>query len=313
MELSIIIPHHNEGLAFIQTTVKQIKETIDITDYEIIIVDDGSDNRLPIIPGTIALHLPKNEGVGAAFDYGVKIARSDNLVLMGCDIRFESNGWASALLAEIELYPKSFTCTTCLPLTTDNQNLSDFKTSKKVRAGANLLLHINHSILPKKPEGYQNILEAQWRPYMENRNTDSFEIPCILGAFYGVKKSWYEYCDGFWGHRKWGTLEPYISLKSWMFGGSCRVAPRIETGHIFKPSGTHDTPQWVLYYNKMSVSTLLFDQYQELIDYINPVQPKKEAVVYYQEALDDILNKKKEYKMKIKLTAEHFCKINRIK
>ena len=72
-ELSIIFPTHNEGSEFVRETINSIKLTIDIENYEIIVIDDGSDK--PISGIEIGNHVYckiQNQGVGAAFDTGMK-------------------------------------------------------------------------------------------------------------------------------------------------------------------------------------------------------------------------------------------------
>ena len=139
---------------------------------------------------------------------------------------------------------------------------------------------------------------------------ESFEIPCVLGAAYGIKKEWYNYIDGWWGHRSWGTLEPMISLKSWFMGGSCRVAMGIETGHVFKRHGTHATPHHHLMYNKILATTLLLDETHatRLIDFLgsNPnVNGGKEMFAKVRRA---VAAKRKEYKKKIVVDPIEWCK-----
>lgn len=297
MDLSIIIPYHDEGTEFINTTINSIKNSIDIENYEIIVVDDFSNNPLQPIDNIIILRHNQNLGVGAAFDTGVKIAKSDNIFLMGSDIRFIPNKWASQIIKEIELYPKSFTCTSCVALSSEKLDINERRLINVVN-GATILIFHDQKSNPKKDELFRSIIEAQWLKHLRNRDIDSFEIPCILGAAYGVKKEWYNYVDGWSLHKKWGTLEPYISLKSWLFGGSCRTAPRIEIGHIFKTHGTHGTPQEILFYNKMMIATLLFDDYQRIINFLGTNVPVEKARKIYFDNIDLIMQKKKEYKEK---------------
>lgn len=269
--LSIIITYHNEGIGFIQKTLDSIKSTIDV-EHEIIIVDDHSTDPLSISDVNI-IRQTENRGVGFAFDTGVKIAKYDNLFLMGCDIRFINNNWASKMVTDIGKNPKSLICTSVVHLSAGMPELT-FEMSRQnfVYNGATILMAYGkedwnilkaewlpreNRLLKKGPELAQEIL----KPYgVKYSDTESYEIPCILGAAYGVKKSWYNYIDGFWGHRKWGTLEPYISLKSWLFGGNCLTAPHIETAHIFNDTqGRHGTGVANLAYNSMLVAYLLFE------------------------------------------------------
>jgi glycosyltransferase involved in cell wall biosynthesis len=305
MKLSIIIPYHNEGIEFITETINQIKSTIDFNDFEIIVIDDYSEIPLSLNGIKVVRHTV-NKGVGAAFDTGVKHACSENLMLIGSDIRFIKNGWSSLLLHEIENHPKSFTCTSCVALNAEEKDILK-RRNVNTGIGATILFFHDHKSNPAKPKSFKGILEAKWLPKTNNRDVDSYEIPCILGAAYGVKKSWYEYCDGFALHRKWGTLEPYISFKSWLFGGSCRVAPRIELGHIFKKAGTHGTQQDILIYNKLMVSRLFFDDFKRLHDFLGMNSIVARGFELYNETLPDILQKQKEYQSKTTMSIQSFA------
>jgi glycosyltransferase involved in cell wall biosynthesis len=307
MSLSIIVPYHNEGRDFIKTTIDSIIESIDLTEYEIIVVDDCSETPLDKIDNVTVIRHEQNLGVGAAFDTGVKESKYENLFIMGSDIRFIPNNWATQIIKEIELYPKSFTCTSCVALTADNMDINK-RRNENVVNGATILMFHDKKSNPLKDDKFRSIIEAQWLPRLKDRNLDSYDIPCILGAAYGVKKEWYNYVDGWSGHKKWGTLEPYISLKSWLFGGSCRIAPRIETGHIFKNHGTHGTPQEFLFYNKILVSTLFFDDYERLINFLGTNTTIEKAKEMYNKNIEFILSKREEYKNKIVYNYQDFFK-----
>lgn len=300
-DLSIIIAYHNDEIDFIKTTIDSIKETIDIDNYEIIVVDDFSETPLEEIDGVKIIRHEINKGVGAVFDTGVKIAESENLFLMGCDLRFIKNKWASQIIEEIDKYPRSFISTSCVVLTPKELDIEK-RRLVNVGNGATILMFHDKQSNPKKNEDFRSIIEAQWLPPLRDRNIDSFEIPCILGAAYGVKKSWYQYVDGWALHKKWGTLEPYISLKSWLFGGSCRNAPRIEIGHIFnRASGGQGKTQELIVYNKIVLSTLLFDDYERLISFFNPKNSPdgiRKAKELYNDNLELIMQKREEYKNK---------------
>lgn len=319
-ELSIIMPYHNEGKAFIEETIKGIRQTIDV-DYEIIVVDDCCDIPLAI-KGVEVIRHDKNKGVGAAFDTGMKVAQSDNIWLQGCDIRFIANNWASKMIKEINKYPKSFICTSVVHLSAATPELT-FEMSRQnfVYNGATILMAYGK-------EDW-NILKAEWLP-RESRllkrgielatkilapygvtpsDTECYEIPCILGAAYGVKKDWYNYIDGFWGHRKWGSLEPYISLKSWLFGGNCLTAPHIETAHIFNETqGRHGTGFENLAYNSMLVAWLLFNDEDRdwLIRHLLNHEWVKDAKKMIENNKPEIMRKRKEYLSKYDMSITEF-------
>ena len=308
MQLSIVIPYHDEGVDFISTTLRSIYDTIDIEDYEVIIVDDGSEKPLSLPGKEKVLRHEKNRGVGAAFDTGVQHAHSDNLFLMGSDIRFIANGWASGMLKEIKDYPKAFTCTTCVILNKDKMDIVARMKENKTCNGATILIFHDHTTNPRKPPSFKGIIEAKWLPYNSNIYQDSYEIPCILGAAYGVSKRWYEYVDGWAGHYRWGSLEPHISLKSWMFGGSCRIAPSIATGHIFKPAGTHGTPQHALYYNKIFIASVLLPDTERITSFFNKTSNLTKAQEMIKEKEEYIAQKRQEYQQKTVMSIQDFCK-----
>jgi glycosyltransferase involved in cell wall biosynthesis len=301
--LSIIIPYHNEGQDFIETTIKEIRDTIDVA-YEIIVVNDFSDKPLNPIEGVTIIHHHSNLGVGAAFDTGVSYASFDNLFIMGCDIRFQPNGWASKMIEEVNKHPKAITCTAVAMLREDNHS---FQGRKYSCVGATMVLYHDNLTDVKKKDGFKGLLEAKWLPLTQDTNKDSKPIPCVLGAAYGLKKAWYEYIDGFWGHKLWGTLEPLISVKSWMFGGECRVAPRVRVGHIFKEKGTHGTPMRHLMYNKMLLSNLVVEEPDRLLKFVGESQAVSNGRVIFNSMKDEILKRREAYKAKTVMGFKDFC------
>jgi len=294
MAVSIIISYHQEGQLFPEECIKQIRDTIRVFPYEIIIVDDHSTVPLDIVTDITVIRHDKNYGIGRVFDTGVSHAKYNNIFLIACDMRFIDNGWSEKLFNEIQLYPKSLICTACVALNKDNMDINLRRNVSRV-AGATILIFHDHKSNPKKKHNFRGLTEAKWLPYKAG---ESYEVPCILGACYGTTKTWYEHIDGFWGHKHWGSLETYISIKSYLFGGSCRVVPSSETGHIFKREGTHGTSQISVLYNKLLVSTLLFDDSERLIRFLGNNPTVQMAKRQFQSNLVEILNKKEEYKEK---------------
>jgi glycosyltransferase involved in cell wall biosynthesis len=304
---SIVITYHCEPREFLLDCINQVKATSE-GNYEIIVVDDFSNEPLAPIEGVKIIRNPVNVGVGKSFDAGVREAQGENLILMACDIRLINNGWMKNLVAEIEKNPKSLICTKCVGL---NQNINpetgqmdnmNFEKRRGVQTGfgATILMFHDKKSNPVKSETFRGIIEAQWWP---QRKEDVYEVPCILGACYGVKKDWYNYIDGWRLHRQWGTLEPMISLKSWLFGGNCLCAKYIETAHIFKEVGSplnvaHGIKQDAVIFNKLLVATLLLPDYKRYIDFLGDNSIVRRSKAMIEANIDEILEKRQEYAKK---------------
>ena len=282
MGLSIVITYFNEGQPFIEACIDDITTTIGNIEHEIIVVDDCSNNELKLEDVTVIRH-KENKGVGAGFDTGVKHCKYEDIVLMACDIRIKQKNWGQLLKQEIEKRSTSIICVGCIGKGT-------------IRYGANIIEKHWWLTNPSKPSGYRDILQAEWKPEQEGKD---YLVPCVLGAFYGLRKQWYEHIDGFWGHIKWGGLEPYISLKSWLFGGDCTLIKDLKVEHIFnrKTSGARNT---LTKYNKMLIAYLLIEEplLSELIDFMGGSANVKEAKQMLENKMDIILEKKKEYNEK---------------
>lgn len=311
--LSIIISYHNEPYSFVQECVQNLLSTIDIEDYEVLVVDDGSITPLEPIEGTTVIRHVVNQGVGAAFDTGVNVAKYDNIFLMANDIRFIPNGWASLMLKEIIAHPKSMTCTTCVRLSDKEIDIQKQLDDKQFVLGATIKMFSDKNNTPNKTGRFRSVIDAQWAGLGSgNLNAESYVLPCILGAAYGVKKQWYQYIGGWEGHRKWSTLEPYISFKNWMFGGECRVAPQVQVGHIFKKTHPHGTGQRFLLFNKYMLVSLLAPDPQKYIGYMGEYYSNKETNVWMMSEQEWIAKKREEYKAKTVLSWNDFLKMFRI-
>ena len=216
----------------------------DSTDLEVIVVNDGSvygsgkfrpleiDN-----PQIKVINNSKSFGVGYSFDRGVSIASHDTIILMGCDVT-PKEGWYEKVIESVNSRPESIGCAVCV---------GDQPPYKK-RYGADMLITMGNDDLPpesrlrERTGGYTTLFKGRWA---EKKGDNPYDISCLMGAFYWTSKAWYNKIHG-WdtlprtrnrGHTQWGHLEPYISLKSWLYGGGCYLSPDIEATHIFNRAG----------------------------------------------------------------------------
>jgi hypothetical protein len=94
----------------------------------------------------------------------------------------------------------------------------------------------------------REVLEPKWA---QVEAEEEYEIPCILGANYGFSKQWFQQIGGLRGLKMWGTSEPFLSLKTWMAGGKCKITKSVDIGHKFRSNAPYATGISHLVYNKM--------------------------------------------------------------
>src|SRR5436190_5200994 len=105
--LSVVLPAHNEEEA-IAATVHEVIETLSawMLDFEIIVVDDGSQDETGAIVDTMSkthpcikvIHHPVNKGYGAALVSGFESASRDLTFFMDSDGQFDIHDLAQFLL-----------------------------------------------------------------------------------------------------------------------------------------------------------------------------------------------------------------------
>ena len=105
---SIIIPLYNKESSVAKTLDTVLAQTF--TDYEVIVVDDGSTDRsLPIVQtftdSRIKVYTKKNGGVSHARNYGIERANNDYIAFLDADDAWDSN-YLEEMSKMIERYPE---------------------------------------------------------------------------------------------------------------------------------------------------------------------------------------------------------------
>lgn len=292
--ISVIIPTRND-FDDIENVVRNMLSSAQSEDVEVIVVNDGSvwgSNK----PRELVLDIPRvrvinnkmSMGVGFSFDRGVEQAKGDIIVLTASDV-FPKEKWFDKVKVAVENNSRTLGCAVCVGLNPSRMSMDDPKCFK--RYGADLLFTVDNDDLPKnsplrtRPGGYTDLFHAKW--LMSKQGDEPYSIPCLLGAFYFTSKDYYNKLGGFdtepgnryIGHRVWGALEPYLSLKSWLVGGGCVLYPNIEAGHVFArvtvknqwaKGGRSD--EWIFWNRLFMLETMIFDSKlrQKLYDFVHP-------------------------------------------
>jgi len=107
VEVSIVIPVFNQ-LRFTQSCLASVQEHHDHIRFEVIVVDDCSDDatstEIGKLPGVVYLRNDTNAGFIASCNHGAGRARGDYLVFLNNDTRVTA-GWLSSLLATFARQP----------------------------------------------------------------------------------------------------------------------------------------------------------------------------------------------------------------
>ena len=260
--ITVCVTYHNDG----DIILESVGRLLNITNVEILAIDDGSYvplTPLVAVPDNVrVIRLSRNLGVGAAFDRGVAEAKGEIILLMACDVMVQE-GWADHVRRLGTEHPKGIVAAACVGVTAEN----NYAFINKPRAGAEIRLKQRAESRDKwyREHNYNDILLGAW---LEPSPTKFTKCTCLMGASYVVNKSWYKHIGGFRGHRFWGALEPFISVKSWLAGGYVAADPSWVIGHVFdrdplsRRSGRID---WV-YYNKMVISYTCFPELHKELD-----------------------------------------------
>lgn len=245
------MPFLNEG-AEPARTIESIYDTCDPGMIDIIAIDDGSQwslSDLSRFPDVKVVRNASRRGVAGCRQQGAELAQTPFLLIIDGHMRFRKDNWLDRIIAALEREPQTIFCTTCVRLKPEQMDMT--RTPNK-HYGAHLLL-VN---APQFGDFVaRQIIEAKWA---EPREPDEYEIQCVLGANYAVTADWFNKIRGFQGLQKWGSAEPYLSLKSWLAGGKCKILKDIEIGHMFREAPPYLTQTHHMFYNKMWICKTLF-------------------------------------------------------
>jgi len=256
-KVTIIMPFLNEDNEPVET-VRNIYQTADPSLFEIIAIDDCSKNTIPFDLNTPVTYIKNKQRMGVDWcrQHGADISKTPFLLIIDAHMRFQ-NGWLESITNCLEREPKTAWCTTCLGLGYGTMNLNEHKGKYY---GATMLF-VDKNAPKNRPA--REVLEPKW---MVKKQGEEYEIPCILGANYAFTKEWFQYIGGLRGLKMWGTSEPFLSMKSWMAGGNCKITTNVEIGHKFRSDAPYATGVSHLVYNKLFLcNTILPDDLGKLL------------------------------------------------
>lgn len=316
--LSIVMPFLNEGMEPLYT-VRSILDTCgDPAQVEIIAVQDDPQFGVDFTgyPQVVHVRNPSRMGTGVSRNIGVTRATSGCVLIIDAHMRFRHDNWVEQICTAVEDEPTTIFCTRCAVL---NDQHMDVENPRKYYYGANLLF-VNQETPASAPQFFdgdlpkvvRNVIEPKWRT-QEKYGTDSGreEIPCVLGACYAFRKSWFNHLRGFNGLMSWGTSEPFLSLKSWMAGGTSKLLPSVTIGHLFRGRSPFTTPIFHLIYNKLLVIRTVMPEWSFLETYLPSdklmvAANQQYGFMWTQCLRDDVLHYRRTFVRSVTSYAEHF-------
>jgi glycosyltransferase involved in cell wall biosynthesis len=247
-KLTVIIPFLNEGEE-LERTVQSIRQTAG-DNVDILLINDASQDDIDYEKVAQTYHAEyiknkKRKGVAQSRDMGVSMIDTPYFILMDAHMRLYKDNWWSEILKYIEQDDRAVYCLKCLVLSQDREAMTD-----RYGTGAYIKLYA---------EIFDTVLDPAW---ISSGDNTVFDIPCVLGASYIMSKRYWEYIKGLSLLRYYGSDEAYLSLKVWMEGGSCKLIPDVEVGHIFRTKAPYRMSYTDSIFNKlMIVETMLPEDY----------------------------------------------------
>jgi GT2 family glycosyltransferase len=214
--VSVVIPSFNEG-EWVRRTLDAVAGSRNGKNIEILLVDDGSTDGsccgLQSEAASIPLKILRTERLGSARarNFGARHAAGAILVFMDAHV-LPDPGWLETLT---DLLHDPTVGLAGLPVRDVNEPRS---------------VGCAYTFTDEN-------LSAGW---IHRTQRDPFEVPCIIGCCFGVRREVFEDVGGFDpGHTRWGVEDLELSLRTWFMGYRCVVNPAVEVAHFFK----HDKPR----------------------------------------------------------------------
>ena len=299
--LTIIIPFLNEQDEPRQT-INSIYQTVNPKHIEIIAIDDNSKDSspIPIRPEIRYIRNKERIGVNGCIQMGINLCNTDYICIIDSHMRFPQD-WYPTLIDCISREPNTAWCMSCMQLGYGNMDLS--KANIEYTAASLLLVDKNKN--PNRPA--TEILEPKW---MKSKPEMEYEVPCILGANYFFSKAWLDKIKGVEGLKTWGTEEPFLSLKTWMADGKCKITRKIKIGHKFRNSAPYSTQVWTMMYNKIYLCKTILpeDLSNKLINFMAKDNSFKMAMAEIGKNKGIIKKDKAYYQSIFKVKIEDICK-----
>lgn len=272
-QITLIFTALNEGREVVNT-LKSLYETANPDLFDVIVINDGtfkSDYSIGWvnIPKKYKHTLINHEfrqGIHASRSEGASLAQTKYIAFFNSRMRFEA-GWLDKVLWELDSdNGKTIFCTTSKVLNEKGEHIKE--PNNGYLYGAEILLHED---APKDHIHNHRILYPKW---IYEKKQGTYEIPCVLGAMYFMTKKWFNYIGGLEGLSSYGSDEEFLSLKTWCFGGKCKIISDIAIGNIYRKVKTYVDNLEDFLFNRIYMALVLLDEkdYKKIVNWYSDNQ-----------------------------------------
>ena len=263
--LSIIIPAFHEGNS-LEQMVPNIEKTIDLSNHEIIIVNNGgtATNSLKKF-STVRIYGMASEVAAKARNFGASMASNDFLIFLDAHMKFFKKGWGQDMLSALK----------------DN---SDSVLTPSIGM-------IENEQIKGCGFRWSDIgMTTKWLPCKKDY---IHEIPFASSFCMALRKAVLEEIGGFdsgmsmvW--RFWGVEDSEISLRAWLMGYRVLCDPRTTVGHSFRESFPFPITSTDIYFNKIRLAFSHFSPHR-LANYLKAYSLTFDDLTHFNRALFSVL------------------------
>ncbi|WP_318502591.1 glycosyltransferase family 2 protein [Bacillus sp. T3] len=279
--VSIVLPVKNEG-ENIKNTINSLFKTKTDYPYEIIVVDDNSEDGCcdylkKSQDKKIKLVHANNAGAALARNIGGEQATGEYVIFCDSHLFFEDY-WMDRLLEPLRSGIADAI----------NPGIASADSPDKVGYGYTW----NENLEPKWNIGKRGL----------------FASPLIASGCLAMSKKVFDDIEGYErGFRVWGKNDDDISLKLWLFGYNCYVLPEVKIRHIFRKKSPFKLTWNDINYNFMRMAYSHFNE--ERIEKCKKLIKHSDADRIVEEVLKgDVLEQRERYFKKRKYDDDWYMK-----
>lgn len=252
--ITACICFRNEGEE-VRNTIKSIRETTQ--DMPILIVDDYSNDgydylRTAVDYGCKYHRMTERVGSVGTKDWAGRNVDTEYFVLLDGHMRFYMHDWDKLLEEALIKNPMSIISSRTIYLSKENGEMVN-KDNYTIR-----------SMCARVEFGNGFEFDPKWTDAEINERDGLCDVPCVLGACYAISKAWWERIDGLNGLKTYGLEETYMSIKTWLCGGSCKVTKNFGAGHVYRSINPNSIPSLTIDYNRLVCGYVFDTDFAEL-------------------------------------------------